>query len=176
MLWWHLCPCWVHPNPCHSRLLWVPMFAAAGCTAFIPSFLLHPSFLLPLQEVTSQPVMGFDPLPPLDSVVSYTRPERYHLHCWCLHWHSHLCSSTALSPRPGCTQTLRADILPHGRGRAVLLQAGRATGWTGPAASCGGHHWPFPAIGQEPGKIQATAGWEGLGKWKLKLQPVLVLG
>ncbi|XP_060924457.1 transcription factor 25 [Limanda limanda] len=30
---------------------------------------------LPL-EVTTQPVMGFDPLPPLDSVVSYTRPER----------------------------------------------------------------------------------------------------
>ncbi|KAL2088504.1 hypothetical protein ACEWY4_015403 [Coilia grayii] len=27
-------------------------------------------------EVTTQPVMGFDPLPPLDSVVSYTRPER----------------------------------------------------------------------------------------------------
>ncbi|NXY22787.1 TCF25 factor, partial [Atrichornis clamosus] len=30
---------------------------------------------LPL-EVTSQPVMGFDPLPPLDSIVFYTRPER----------------------------------------------------------------------------------------------------
>ncbi|XP_071764080.2 ribosome quality control complex subunit TCF25 [Centroberyx gerrardi] len=30
---------------------------------------------LPL-EVTTQPVMGFDPLPPLDSVTSYTRPER----------------------------------------------------------------------------------------------------
>ncbi|XP_063190944.1 ribosome quality control complex subunit TCF25 isoform X1 [Chroicocephalus ridibundus] len=30
---------------------------------------------LPL-EVTSQPVMGYDPLPPLDSIVSYTRPER----------------------------------------------------------------------------------------------------
>ncbi|XP_066541063.1 transcription factor 25 isoform X2 [Hoplias malabaricus] len=30
---------------------------------------------LPL-EVTTQPVMGYDPLPPLDSVVSYTRPER----------------------------------------------------------------------------------------------------
>ncbi|MBN3316604.1 TCF25 factor, partial [Atractosteus spatula] len=30
---------------------------------------------LPL-EVTTQPVMGFDPLPPLDSVASYTRPER----------------------------------------------------------------------------------------------------
>uniref|UniRef100_A0AAZ3RU13 Transcription factor 25 n=1 Tax=Oncorhynchus tshawytscha TaxID=74940 RepID=A0AAZ3RU13_ONCTS len=29
---------------------------------------------LPL-EVTTQSVMGFDPLPPLDSVVSYTRPE-----------------------------------------------------------------------------------------------------
>ncbi|XP_070617855.1 ribosome quality control complex subunit TCF25 [Erythrolamprus reginae] len=27
-------------------------------------------------EVTSQPIMGFDPLPPLDSTVSYTRPER----------------------------------------------------------------------------------------------------
>uniref|UniRef100_A0A3Q1AU39 Transcription factor 25 (basic helix-loop-helix) n=1 Tax=Amphiprion ocellaris TaxID=80972 RepID=A0A3Q1AU39_AMPOC len=32
---------------------------------------------LPL-EVTTQPVMGFDPLPPLDSVISYTRPERTH--------------------------------------------------------------------------------------------------
>ncbi|XP_005999258.1 transcription factor 25 [Latimeria chalumnae] len=31
---------------------------------------------LPL-EVTSHPVMGFDPLPPLDSVVSYIRPERH---------------------------------------------------------------------------------------------------
>nr|XP_033797136.1 transcription factor 25 [Geotrypetes seraphini] len=30
---------------------------------------------LPL-EVTSQAVLGFDPLPPLDSIVSYTRPER----------------------------------------------------------------------------------------------------
>ncbi|XP_066493132.1 ribosome quality control complex subunit TCF25 [Tiliqua scincoides] len=30
---------------------------------------------LPL-EVTSQPIMGFDPLPPLDSIVSYMRPER----------------------------------------------------------------------------------------------------
>ncbi|XP_020643959.3 ribosome quality control complex subunit TCF25 [Pogona vitticeps] len=30
---------------------------------------------LPL-EVTSQPIMGFDPLPPLDSIISYTRPER----------------------------------------------------------------------------------------------------
>nr|XP_019954509.1 PREDICTED: transcription factor 25 [Paralichthys olivaceus] len=33
---------------------------------------------LPL-EVTTQPVMGFDPLPPLDSVISYTRPERQHV-------------------------------------------------------------------------------------------------
>lgn len=30
---------------------------------------------LPL-DVTTQPVMGFDPLPPLDSLSSYTRPER----------------------------------------------------------------------------------------------------
>uniref|UniRef100_A0A7N6FM46 Transcription factor 25 (basic helix-loop-helix) n=1 Tax=Anabas testudineus TaxID=64144 RepID=A0A7N6FM46_ANATE len=30
---------------------------------------------LPL-EVTTQPVMSFDPLPPLDSVISYTRPQR----------------------------------------------------------------------------------------------------
>ncbi|KAG8437545.1 hypothetical protein GDO86_008308 [Hymenochirus boettgeri] len=27
-------------------------------------------------EVTSQPILGFDPLPPTDSIVSYTRPER----------------------------------------------------------------------------------------------------
>ncbi|XP_062817767.1 ribosome quality control complex subunit TCF25 [Anolis carolinensis] len=27
-------------------------------------------------EVTSHPIMGFDPLPPLDSIISYTRPER----------------------------------------------------------------------------------------------------
>lgn len=60
--------------------------------SFIPSFLLHPSFLLLLQEVTSQPVMGFDPLPPLDSIVSYTRPERYHLHRWCPCWHNRPCS------------------------------------------------------------------------------------
>ncbi|KAG7482372.1 transcription factor 25 [Solea senegalensis] len=33
---------------------------------------------LPL-EVTTQPVMGFDPLPPLDSVTSYTRPQRQHV-------------------------------------------------------------------------------------------------
>uniref|UniRef100_A0A4W6C0S1 Transcription factor 25 (basic helix-loop-helix) n=1 Tax=Lates calcarifer TaxID=8187 RepID=A0A4W6C0S1_LATCA len=33
---------------------------------------------LPL-EVTTQPLMGFDPLPPLDSVISYTRPERQHV-------------------------------------------------------------------------------------------------
>ncbi|XP_072321810.1 ribosome quality control complex subunit TCF25 isoform X2 [Eucyclogobius newberryi] len=32
---------------------------------------------LPL-EVTTQPMMGFDPLPPLDSIISYTRPERQH--------------------------------------------------------------------------------------------------
>uniref|UniRef100_A0A8C8BR03 Transcription factor 25 n=1 Tax=Otus sunia TaxID=257818 RepID=A0A8C8BR03_9STRI len=42
---------------------------------------------LPL-EVTSQPVMGFDPLPPLDSIISYTRPERYFLHPWFPRWHS----------------------------------------------------------------------------------------
>uniref|UniRef100_A0A670YV70 Transcription factor 25 n=1 Tax=Pseudonaja textilis TaxID=8673 RepID=A0A670YV70_PSETE len=28
-------------------------------------------------EVTAQPIMGFDPLPPLDSRASYSRPERY---------------------------------------------------------------------------------------------------
>uniref|UniRef100_A0A671P0S6 Transcription factor 25 (basic helix-loop-helix) n=1 Tax=Sinocyclocheilus anshuiensis TaxID=1608454 RepID=A0A671P0S6_9TELE len=33
---------------------------------------------LPL-EVTTQPGMGFDPLPPLDSIVSYIRPERQNM-------------------------------------------------------------------------------------------------
>lgn len=32
---------------------------------------------LVFQDVTAQPGMGFDPLPPLDSVTPYTRPERY---------------------------------------------------------------------------------------------------
>lgn len=30
-----------------------------------------------LQDVTTQSVMGFDPLPPSDTIYSYTRPERY---------------------------------------------------------------------------------------------------
>uniref|UniRef100_A0A8C5NL82 Transcription factor 25 n=1 Tax=Junco hyemalis TaxID=40217 RepID=A0A8C5NL82_JUNHY len=77
---------------------------------------------LPL-EVTSQPVMGFDPLPPLDSIVSYTRPERYHL----LPWHSQLCSLHALSPRPGWA--LGAGISPMAEeelwcSRQAELQAG----------------------------------------------------
>uniref|UniRef100_A0A667YMB9 Transcription factor 25 (basic helix-loop-helix) n=1 Tax=Myripristis murdjan TaxID=586833 RepID=A0A667YMB9_9TELE len=33
-------------------------------------------FVLSPQDVTTQPVMGFDPLPPLDSVISYSRPQR----------------------------------------------------------------------------------------------------
>lgn len=32
---------------------------------------------LVLQDVTTQSVMGFDPLPPSDTIYSYTRPERY---------------------------------------------------------------------------------------------------
>uniref|UniRef100_A0A8C8BN40 Transcription factor 25 n=1 Tax=Otus sunia TaxID=257818 RepID=A0A8C8BN40_9STRI len=64
------------PSGC-SRHPPASVFTAAGDAAFTPSF-----FFLPLQEVTSQPVMGFDPLPPLDSIISYTRPERYFLHPW----------------------------------------------------------------------------------------------
>uniref|UniRef100_A0A8C0EJ06 Transcription factor 25 n=2 Tax=Bubo bubo TaxID=30461 RepID=A0A8C0EJ06_BUBBB len=52
---------------------------------------------LPL-EVTSQPVMGFDPLPPLDSIISYTRPERYFLHPWFPRWHSRRVPSTPSAP------------------------------------------------------------------------------
>ncbi|XP_061863583.1 ribosome quality control complex subunit TCF25 isoform X2 [Colius striatus] len=51
----------------------------AGPTPSVPLWVTQPSPLLSPslpQEVTSQPVMGFDPLPPLDSIVSYTRPER----------------------------------------------------------------------------------------------------
>ena len=29
------------------------------------------------QDVTTQSVLGFDPLPPLDTIYSYVRPERY---------------------------------------------------------------------------------------------------
>lgn len=30
-----------------------------------------------VQDVSSQPVLGFDPLPPVDTIYSYVRPERY---------------------------------------------------------------------------------------------------
>lgn len=41
-----------------------------------------------LKDVTTQSVMGFDPLPPLDSIYSYVRPERYsdHPSCFLLSW------------------------------------------------------------------------------------------
>lgn len=35
------------------------------------------SVVSPPQDVTTQSVMGFDPLPPLDTIYSYVRPERY---------------------------------------------------------------------------------------------------
>ncbi|XP_040427200.1 transcription factor 25 isoform X2 [Cygnus olor] len=55
--------------PSRSSHLHALVFVAGGAQ---PS----PLSSSPLQEVTSQPVMGFDPLPPLDSIISYTRPER----------------------------------------------------------------------------------------------------
>lgn len=43
------------------------------------------SILCPfLQDVTTQSVMGFDPLPPPDTIYSYTRPERYPSACFLL--------------------------------------------------------------------------------------------
>jgi len=34
-------------------------------------------WVLQLQEISLSPVLSHDPLPPLDSVASYTRPPRY---------------------------------------------------------------------------------------------------
>lgn len=45
--------------------------------------------------------MGFDPLPPLDSIVSYTRPERYLRHPSFLCWHSQHVPSTPSPPGLG---------------------------------------------------------------------------
>jgi hypothetical protein len=42
-----------------------------------PSMLQHLCFMSLLKDVTTQSVMGFDPLPPLDTIYSYVRPERY---------------------------------------------------------------------------------------------------
>lgn len=113
-----------------ARLQLVPSSAAlpktkgrpAGPTISLPRCLLllvmQPSPLLsssppPLQEVTSQPVMGFDPLPPLDSIVSYTRPERYLHHPSFLRCHSHRVPSTPSPPglgACGCSE-LMSSIL-----------------------------------------------------------------
>uniref|UniRef100_A0A452ICV9 Uncharacterized protein n=1 Tax=Gopherus agassizii TaxID=38772 RepID=A0A452ICV9_9SAUR len=57
---------------------------------------------LPL-EVTSQPVMGFDPLPPLDSITSYTRPERYFST-------SDSCLSAQLTEEAGAGQDLNQGV------------------------------------------------------------------
>lgn len=98
----------------------------AGLTISLPRCLLllviQPSPLLssppttppPPQEVTSQPVMGFDPLPPLDSIVSYTRPERYLRHPLFLRWHSQHVPSTPSPPglgACGCLELMSSSIL-----------------------------------------------------------------
>lgn len=63
-----------------------------------------------LKEVTSQPIMGFDPLPPLDSIVSYTRPERYFLALRCA------CgSSEALLGLASLSRSREAARGPQGR-------------------------------------------------------------
>lgn len=93
-----------------SNHLSASVFAAAGDPAFTPSFFSpHPP-----QEVTSQPVMGFDPLPPLDSIVSYTRPERYLRHPLFLRWHSQHVPSTPSPPglgACGCLELMSSSIL-----------------------------------------------------------------
>ena len=43
--------------------------------------------LMKLQEISLSPILSHDPLPPLDSVASYTRPPRYVtlvFICWCV--------------------------------------------------------------------------------------------
>ena len=135
-----------------ARLQLVPGSVALpktkGCpaapTVSVPRCLLlpatQPSPLLsssPPQEVTSQPVMGFDPLPPLDSIVSYTRPERYLLHPSFLRWHNRRVPGAPSAPGLGCTWVLGADVLLHlGRKSGLACGARRQaerTGRTGPA-------------------------------------------
>lgn len=47
------------------------------CRHIILSNIQEASGMLP-QELTNSPIFGFDPLPPADAVVSYTRPPRTH--------------------------------------------------------------------------------------------------
>jgi len=106
--------------------------SAAGDAAFTPSF-----FSL-LQEVTSQPVMGFDPLPPLDSIVSYTRPERYLLHPSFLRWHSRRVPGAPSAPglgARGCSEpTSSSSIWEEEQPGLWRSPTAERTGRTGPAA------------------------------------------
>jgi len=113
--------------------------SAAGDAAFTPSF-----FSL-LQEVTSQPVMGFDPLPPLDSIVSYTRPERYLLHPSFLRWHSRRVPGAPSTPGLGALGA-RSRPPPPPSGRKSSLACGAHQQQSGQAGLAlplclGGHCW-----------------------------------
>uniref|UniRef100_A0A8D2JBT5 Transcription factor 25 n=1 Tax=Varanus komodoensis TaxID=61221 RepID=A0A8D2JBT5_VARKO len=67
-------------------------------------------------EVTSQPIMGFDPLPPLDSLISYTRPERYLLHLF-ENIHPKIPQNTGISFKVEHGPTYTVEITEPGAGQ-----------------------------------------------------------
>uniref|UniRef100_A0A8C2R9G1 Uncharacterized protein n=1 Tax=Capra hircus TaxID=9925 RepID=A0A8C2R9G1_CAPHI len=86
-------------------------------------------------DVTTQSVLGFDPLPPLDTIYSYVRPERLspvsHGNTIALFFRSLLPSYTVevcgVSPRG---TSLRLGIGPGGPAQVSLVSTGGATrGW-----------------------------------------------
>lgn len=99
-----------------------------------------------LQEVTSQPVMGFDPLPPLDSIISYTRPERYFpapvQAQLASSQHRHLAASARVH-----VGAQHWHLLPPRESSLALgaRQQAQQTGRAGPAASAWGCWWPSQA-------------------------------
>lgn len=86
-------PIWFEKAKCETCSIIMTLKSTSRCCTSWSGFLTHQQLHKKqkrwlwsvFQEVTTQPMMGFDPLPPLDSVISYTQPERY---CTVLYCHT----------------------------------------------------------------------------------------
>ena len=68
---------YVIPSRVHSFVDAIQLIELSCEALLLYVFKFFFCFLFVRQEMASSPVMSFDPLPPLDSTYSYTRPERY---------------------------------------------------------------------------------------------------
>lgn len=61
---------------CHIREMPLSWLFGSSCVLSPSLILIWILLAPPPKEVSSQTIMGFDPLPPLDAIASYTRPQR----------------------------------------------------------------------------------------------------